>query len=77
MGTCSYVLTGTDAGFKETFGSTCHGAGASAYAAEKRLHFPTLALIQASRASLRSASHAADRGSPQGQIACNAKTQAS
>lgn len=28
MGTCSYVLTGTDAGFEETFGSTCHGAGA-------------------------------------------------
>ncbi|KIZ02498.1 hypothetical protein MNEG_5458 [Monoraphidium neglectum] len=27
MGTCSYVLTGTDQGFKETFGSTCHGAG--------------------------------------------------
>lgn len=26
MGTCSYVLTGTDTGFKETFGSTCHGA---------------------------------------------------
>eukprot|EP00055_Hartaetosiga_balthica_P000970 m.137932 g.137932 ORF g.137932 m.137932 type:complete len:519 (+) comp12679_c0_seq1:32-1588(+) len=27
MGTCSYVLTGTDKGFVETFGSTCHGAG--------------------------------------------------
>ena len=27
MGTCSYVLTGTDKGFEETFGSTCHGAG--------------------------------------------------
>ncbi|GMH45722.1 hypothetical protein BSKO_13685 [Bryopsis sp. KO-2023] len=27
MGTCSYVLTGTEKGFKETFGSTCHGAG--------------------------------------------------
>jgi len=27
MGTCSYVLTGTDKGFKETWGSTCHGAG--------------------------------------------------
>lgn len=23
---CSYVLTGTDKGFEETFGSTCHGA---------------------------------------------------
>lgn len=27
MGTCSYVLTGTQIGMQETFGSTCHGAG--------------------------------------------------
>eukprot|EP00003_Mantamonas_plastica_P025145 TRINITY_DN4861_c0_g1_i1.p2 TRINITY_DN4861_c0_g1~~TRINITY_DN4861_c0_g1_i1.p2 ORF type:complete len:102 (+),score=35.58 TRINITY_DN4861_c0_g1_i1:345-650(+) len=27
MGTCSYVLTGTNKGMEETFGSTCHGAG--------------------------------------------------
>jgi tRNA-splicing ligase RtcB len=27
MGTCSYVLTGTELGMRETFGSTCHGAG--------------------------------------------------
>jgi len=27
MGTCSYVLTGTETGMEETFGSTCHGAG--------------------------------------------------
>lgn len=27
MGTCSYVLTGTQQGMDETFGSTCHGAG--------------------------------------------------
>ena len=26
MGTCSYVLTGTQTGMVETFGSTCHGA---------------------------------------------------
>jgi len=26
MGTCSYVLTGTQQGMNETFGSTCHGA---------------------------------------------------
>lgn len=26
MGTCSYVLTGTEQGMIETFGSTCHGA---------------------------------------------------
>ena len=27
MGTCSYVLAGTETGMVETFGSTCHGAG--------------------------------------------------
>jgi len=27
MGRCSYVLVGTERGFRETFGSTCHGAG--------------------------------------------------
>lgn len=27
MGTCSYVLCGTQQGMDETFGSTCHGAG--------------------------------------------------
>lgn len=27
MGTCSYVLTGTEQGMRETWGSTCHGAG--------------------------------------------------
>lgn len=27
MGTCSYVLVGTQQGMTETFGSTCHGAG--------------------------------------------------
>jgi len=27
MGTCSYVLTGTQQGMDMTFGSTCHGAG--------------------------------------------------
>eukprot|EP00164_Ancoracysta_twista_P004149 GFYU01005579.1.p1 GENE.GFYU01005579.1~~GFYU01005579.1.p1 ORF type:complete len:508 (-),score=141.86 GFYU01005579.1:36-1559(-) len=27
MGTCSYVLTGTEKGMSDVFGSTCHGAG--------------------------------------------------
>ena len=27
MGTCSYILTGTEKGMRETFGSTCHGTG--------------------------------------------------
>ena len=29
MGTCSYVLVGTEQAMKETFGTTCHGAGRS------------------------------------------------
>ena len=29
MGTCSYVLVGTEQAMKETFGSCCHGAGRS------------------------------------------------
>jgi len=38
MGTCSYVLAGTDKAMQETFGSTCHGAGRvlSRKAAKKR-----------------------------------------
>ena len=27
MGRCSYVLAGTNKGYRETFGSACHGAG--------------------------------------------------
>eukprot|EP00940_MAST-03C_sp_MAST-3C-sp2_P000287 g287.t1 len=36
MGTCSYVLTGTDRGMRETFGSTCHGAGRAMSRAKSR-----------------------------------------
>lgn len=36
MGTCSYVLTGTDEGMKNTFGSTCHGAGRALSRAKSR-----------------------------------------
>lgn len=36
MGTCSYVLTGTEQGFRETFGSTCHGAGRALSRAKSR-----------------------------------------
>ncbi|XP_065209358.1 RNA-splicing ligase RtcB homolog [Planococcus citri] len=36
MGTCSYVLTGTEAGMKDTFGSTCHGAGRALSRAKSR-----------------------------------------
>jgi len=36
MGTCSYVLTGTDKAMTETFGSTCHGAGRALSRAKSR-----------------------------------------
>ena len=36
MGTCSYVLLGTDRGMQETFGSTCHGAGRAQSRAKSR-----------------------------------------
>lgn len=36
MGTCSYVLTGTEHGMKETFGTTCHGAGRALSRAKSR-----------------------------------------
>ena len=39
MGTCSYVLVGTERAMEETFGSTCHGAGRSKsrHAAKKEI----------------------------------------
>jgi tRNA-splicing ligase RtcB len=39
MGTCSYVLVGTEKAMEETFGSTCHGAGRSKsrHAAKKEI----------------------------------------
>jgi tRNA-splicing ligase RtcB (3'-phosphate/5'-hydroxy nucleic acid ligase) len=36
MGTCSYILTGTERGMTETFGSTCHGAGRALSRAKSR-----------------------------------------
>jgi tRNA-splicing ligase RtcB len=39
MGTCSYVLVGTERAMEETFGSSCHGAGRakSRHAAKKEI----------------------------------------
>jgi len=39
MGTCSYILTGTERGMVETFGSTCHGAGRALSRAKSRRVF--------------------------------------
>ncbi|XP_074593862.1 rtcB RNA ligase [Brevipalpus obovatus] len=36
MGTCSYVLTGTEKGMDQTFGTTCHGAGRALSRAKSR-----------------------------------------
>ncbi|CAJ0574322.1 unnamed protein product, partial [Mesorhabditis spiculigera] len=40
MGTCSYVLTGTEKGMVETFGTTCHGAGRALSRAKSRRSIP-------------------------------------
>lgn len=47
MGTASYVLAGTETAMKETFGSTCHGAGRqmSRMAAKRRLDYNELIKI--------------------------------
>ncbi len=44
MGTCSYLLAGTESGMKMAFGSTCHGAGRrlSRTAAKKEVNAPKL-----------------------------------
>uniref|UniRef100_A0A8W8MJM2 3'-phosphate/5'-hydroxy nucleic acid ligase n=1 Tax=Magallana gigas TaxID=29159 RepID=A0A8W8MJM2_MAGGI len=36
MGTCNYVLTGTQQGMDETYGTTCHGAGRALSRAKSR-----------------------------------------
>jgi tRNA-splicing ligase RtcB len=44
MGSASYILVGTDTAMKETFGSTCHGAGRvlSRHAAKRQVRGQTL-----------------------------------
>ena len=59
MGTCSYVLTGTQKGFDTTFGSTCHGAGRAFSRAKSRriLNYQqVLDKLQAQNISIRVAS---------------------
>ncbi len=56
MGSCSYVLTGTDAGMRETFGSTCHGAGRALSRAKSRRtidYQDVLAKLEAKGISIR------------------------
>lgn len=59
MGTCSYVLTGTEKGMEETFGTTCHGAGRAQSRTKSRKTIPyqdVLSKLQASGISIRVAS---------------------
>ena len=51
MGRCSYILVGTETAMKETFGSTCHGAGRvqSRTAAKRSLRGADVARALASR----------------------------
>lgn len=42
MGTCSYVLTGTEQGMFETFGSTCHGAVSNHFFCPPPVYHPLL-----------------------------------
>lgn len=45
MGTCSYVLTGTEQGMVETFGTTCHGAGRAFSRAKSRRNLDYLQVL--------------------------------
>lgn len=59
MGSCSYVLTGTERGMQETFGSTCHGAGRALSRAKSRRNIDyqeVLAKLEAKGISIRVAS---------------------
>jgi tRNA-splicing ligase RtcB len=58
MGTSSWVLTGTDRGMAETFGSTCHGAGRarSRNAARKLDYTQVLAALKTKGIAIRVAS---------------------
>ncbi|CAH8620010.1 unnamed protein product [Dicrocoelium dendriticum] len=59
MGTCSYVLTGTEKAMTETFGSTCHGAGRALSRAKSRRNLDytdVLDALQAKGISIRVAS---------------------
>lgn len=46
MGTCSYVLTGTDKGMQRTFGTTCHGAGRAYSRAKSRRNLDYMTVLE-------------------------------
>jgi len=45
MGTCSYVLVGTDKAIEKTFGSTCHGAGRKMSRMKAKNNIPAKSVI--------------------------------
>lgn len=47
MGTCSYVLTGTEMGMTQTFGTTCHGAGRALSRAKSRRNLDYMDVLSA------------------------------
>uniref|UniRef100_A0A7S0Q6J5 RNA-splicing ligase RtcB homolog n=1 Tax=Coccolithus braarudii TaxID=221442 RepID=A0A7S0Q6J5_9EUKA len=49
MGTCSYVLTGTEVGMADTWGSTCHGAGRAKSRASSRRQLDYTEVLNALR----------------------------
>ncbi|VDL73757.1 unnamed protein product [Nippostrongylus brasiliensis] len=46
MGTCSYVLTGTERGMVEAYGTTCHGAGRALSRSKSRQKIPWTDVIE-------------------------------
>ncbi|CRL04692.1 CLUMA_CG017756, isoform A [Clunio marinus] len=46
MGTCSYILTGTEKALSETFGSTCHGAGRALSRAKSRRNIDYMDILE-------------------------------
>ncbi|KAK6035518.1 hypothetical protein COOONC_26977, partial [Cooperia oncophora] len=46
MGTCSYVLTGTERGMVEAYGTTCHGAGRALSRSKSRQKIPWNEVIE-------------------------------
>ncbi|XP_063675465.1 RNA-splicing ligase RtcB homolog isoform X2 [Bolinopsis microptera] len=46
MGTCSYVLTGTEKGMERTLGTTCHGAGRAYSRAKSRRNLDYMTVLE-------------------------------
>ena len=56
VGTCSYILTGTEKGMAETFGSTCHTGGARARATTRATSWTRVLELKTKGIAIRVAS---------------------